>query len=450
MDLSRDAFAEGGDVVRGSFRVYSETDEDEESGQEQGEDHGSGETGSRANSRECADTVEEDEGLRCKIRLEGCSLASTPALWAPGEEPDTRHLSSGQVQVLRCSGAAVGVGSGATFEQEACGEDMLDEGRGKAGRKGGEQLERVQGTVSGEDVETVTGGMEGDEEEDGEEADELNPFWRQEQKDLIENAEHVLGLLRALNAQRGPCLERVRALGREGFLLNPVEQPPPEAMDEYQQLVSRFCAPEPSTTQRLMAELAKANVSAAGGAEEVRQAGLDEGEGWEGRLHAGEQGESEEGGEAGEGGDEDEETGVEEEGDVMERGRTKADLREEKAQLMREMVDKMAAGDEALETDCEEVERWEREYINLKGAARRHVGSMAMNLTDRHWNVMSPPSLSAGDCKYLEELLQPLIGPSSSREPSVCALVRRSWACSALIRMLSAWRCRVASPRLEA
>jgi hypothetical protein len=93
--------------------------------------------------------------------------------------------------------------------------------------------------------------------------------------------------------------------------------------------------------------------------------------------------------------------------------RSRADLRAERASLEREAREKMVR-EEQVETFAEQVEGWEQEFMNSKGAARRHLSSWSLNLTDEHWNVMAPPGLSDGDLEYLEGLLRDLAPPSSS------------------------------------
>ena len=93
--------------------------------------------------------------------------------------------------------------------------------------------------------------------------------------------------------------------------------------------------------------------------------------------------------------------------------RSRADLRAERASLEREARENMVREEQA-ETFAEQVERWEQEFTNSQGAARRHLSSWSLNLTDEHWNVMAPPGLSDGDLEYLEGLLRDLAPPSSS------------------------------------
>ncbi len=73
------------------------------------------------------------------------------------------------------------------------------------------------------------------------------------------------------------------------------------------------------------------------------------------------------------------------------RYRTKADLQNERAQLLQEVLAEFVAAEDRNETIMEEVARWEREYVELTGAARRAVGRFSLNLTDKHWNLMAPP-----------------------------------------------------------
>jgi len=55
-------------------------------------------------------------------------------------------------------------------------------------------------------------------------------------------------MLRALNAQREPWMERVRSLGRAGILLTPCLAPPPDASDEYHKLETQYQMPGARTT----------------------------------------------------------------------------------------------------------------------------------------------------------------------------------------------------------
>ena len=50
-------------------------------------------------------------------------------------------------------------------------------------------------------------------------------------------------MLRALNAQREPWMERVRSLGTAGILLTPCEAPPPDVADEYHKLETQYQMP---------------------------------------------------------------------------------------------------------------------------------------------------------------------------------------------------------------
>ena len=50
-------------------------------------------------------------------------------------------------------------------------------------------------------------------------------------------------MLRALNAQREPWMERVRSLGTAGILLTPCVAPPPDVADEYHKLETQYQMP---------------------------------------------------------------------------------------------------------------------------------------------------------------------------------------------------------------
>ncbi len=50
-------------------------------------------------------------------------------------------------------------------------------------------------------------------------------------------------MLRALNAQREPWMERVRSLGRAGILLTPCVAPPPDVSNEYLKLETQYQMP---------------------------------------------------------------------------------------------------------------------------------------------------------------------------------------------------------------
>jgi hypothetical protein len=103
----------------------------------------------------------------------------------------------------------------------------------------------------------------------------------------------------------------------------------------------------------------------------------------------------------GRGGDREGAGGLRDDGEEAEEDteyRTLGDLRRERLGLEEEERERLRREGEGKSFE-EEVDAWGAEFATSQGAARRFLGSLALNLTDRHYDALGPPGLSKRDVR---------------------------------------------------
>jgi hypothetical protein len=308
-------------------------------------------------------------GLRARLCLEACTFRAVPSLWLGDDAPTAEDVHARRVIVCNCSGVYVP----SPDHGLPGGEDESVEYVYDSSAADGEEKEEVQHGLAGglehararaEKADGVGAeGPGGERGGGGEEEEEENPFWEEERRDVVRAAEGLLSLLRALNALRREWLERVASLGRAGVLTRPSDPVPPELATEFSALQEQSQIPGATVGREIGAQM-KRDLDGVGEGVQVEDAVGEEDDG----------------------------------GGVY---RSRRDLKTEMAAVARQVREQMIAEEEGVETFAEQVGKWEQQLAASKGAARRHLGQMALNLTDRHWNVLSPPALSRADLEHL-------------------------------------------------